>query len=42
MFFCNKDPHLDAYVPDLEPVKVGISLFSENIQMISNHENNQI
>jgi len=39
MFFCNKDPQLDAYVPDLEPVKVGISLFSENLQMLANSDN---
>ena len=30
MFFCNRDPQLDCYVPDLEPVKIGISLFNEN------------
>ena len=40
MFFCNKDPQMDnAYVPDLEPVKVGISLFSENLQMLANSDN---
>jgi len=39
MFYCNKDPHLDAYVPDLEPVKVGISLFNENLQMLAHSEN---
>ena len=39
MFFCNKDPQLDAYVPDLEPVKVGISLFSENLQMLARSDN---
>lgn len=39
MFFCNKDPHLDAYVPDLEPVKVGICLFNENMQQLPHSDN---
>lgn len=39
MFFCHKDPHMDAYVPNLEPVKVGISLFNENFQTLPHSEN---
>ena len=38
MFFCNKDPQLDAYVPDLEPIKLGISIFSESLQEIAGSE----
>lgn len=38
MFFCNKDPQLDAYVPDLEPIKLGINIFNENLQEISGSE----
>ena len=42
MFFCHKDQHLDAYVPDLEPVKVGITLFNENIQTLPHSDNDQV
>lgn len=42
MFFCHKDPHLDCYVPDLEPIKVEISVFNENIQLLPHSDNDQI
>ncbi len=35
MFFCHKDPMLDAFMPDLEPFKATIHMFDNKLQRLN-------
>lgn len=42
MFFSHKDPMIDEYMPDLEPIKVSIHMFDERLKRIKVFSNDSM